>query len=320
MAVYKSKKRLPPLNTIAAFEASARLMSFTKAAEELHLSQGAVSRQIQVLEERIGVPLFNRRHREIDLTKAGVIFQQAIAQSLMSIRRAVALIENLESSSVTIAASVAMSSFWLMPALIGFRELHPDIEIRVLASDQPLDPRREAVDLAIRYGDGHWPGLIKTKLFDEEIFPVCSPEYLESRPISCPDDLLDEVLIDVEAGLSVCSTWDDWFALAGVAPQPHRSSIRVNNFDLAYRAACAGKGVALAWSYGVTELLRDGALVRPLDASVHTHLSEYIVTAEQYELSNAAQCVLDTLVEFAEHTIPTHQTRTHTFYGGKGLV
>lgn len=298
----KPKKRLPPLNTIAAFEASARLMSFTKAAEELHLSQGAVSRQIQVLEERIGVPLFNRRHREIDLTRAGVIFQQAIAQSLMSIRRAVTLIENLESSSVTVAASVAMSSFWLMPALIGFRELHPDIEIRVLASDQTLDPRREAIDLAIHYGDGHWPGLVKYKLFEEEIFPVCSPKYLETRDITCAADLLDEVLIDVEAGLSVCSTWDEWFALAGVTPEPHRTSIRVNNFDLAYRAACAGRGVALAWSYGASEMLRDGELVRPLDISVRTRLAEYIVTAEQYPLSEAAQCVLDALLEFAAHT------------------
>lgn len=197
-------------------------MRFTKAAEELHLSQGAVSRQIQILEERIGVSLFNRRHREIDLTRAGVIFHQAIAQSLVSIRRAVSLIENLQSSSVTVAASVAMSSFWLMSALIGFRKIHPDIEIRILASDQVLDPRRDAVDFAIRYGDGHWLGLVNYKLFDEEIFPVCNPKYLETREISCAEDPLGEVLIDVEAGLSVCGTWDDWFALAGVAPQPHR--------------------------------------------------------------------------------------------------
>ncbi|PRX20172.1 DNA-binding transcriptional LysR family regulator [Paraburkholderia sp. BL18I3N2] len=298
----KPRKRLPPLNAVGAFEASARLLSFTRAAEELNLSQGAVSRQIQVLEERIGVPLFNRRHREIELTKAGMVFQQAIAQSLMSIRRAVAIIENLESTSVTIAASVAMSSFWLMPAIIRFRERHPEIDIRVLASDQPVDPRREAVDLAIHYGDGHWPGLAKYKLFDEEIFPVCSPSYLEQHSIQSACDLQNEVLIDVEAGLSICNCWDDWFELAGVEPRDHHSSIRVSNFDLAYRAACAGKGVALAWSYGCTEMIEDGRLVRPLAISVRTRLSEYIVTADNYELSHAAKEVLDTLMDYAAGT------------------
>jgi LysR family glycine cleavage system transcriptional activator len=297
-----AKKRLPPLNTIAAFEASARLRSFTLAAKELNLSQGAVSRQIQVLEERLGVDLFIRRHKEIELTKAGVIFQQAIAQSLMSIRRAVSVIENLEKTGVTIAASVAMSSFWLMPLLIDFRDQHPDIDIRILASDQSVDPRREAIDLAIHYGDGHWPGLVKHKLFDEEIFPVCSPDYLKGRTLTSAADLLDEVLIDVETGLSVCSTWEKWLDLAGVECGQPSSSIRVTNFDLAYRAASAGKGIALAWSYGANDFLREGRLIRPISQTVRTHLSEYIVTAENYPLTLAAKYVLDALLAYANNT------------------
>jgi LysR family glycine cleavage system transcriptional activator len=224
---------------------------------------------------------------------------QAIAQRLMSIRRAVEVIENLESTSVTIATSIAMSSFWLMPAIIRFRERHPEIDIRMLASDQPLDPRREAIDLAIHYGDGHWPGLVKYKLFNEEIFPVCSPSYLEQHPIDSAADLPNEVFIDVEAGISVCNCWNERFELAGVEPRDHRSSIHISNFDFAYRATCAGKGVALASTYGCTEMIEDGRLVKPLDVSAHTQLSEYIVTAEKYELSHAEKAVLETLTEYA---------------------
>lgn len=277
-------------------------MSFTRAAEELNLSQGAVSRQIQILEERIGVPLFFRRHREISLTRAGLVFQQAISQSLISIRRAIAVIENLESASVTVAASVAMSSFWLMPALIRFRERHPQIDIRILASDQPLDPRREAIDLAILYGDGNWPGVVSHKLFEEEVFPVCSPSYLKDRKIESASDLVNEVLIDVEAGVSICSTWNDWFNLAGVQTHSHQSSIRVSNFDLAYRAACASKGIALTCAYGCAEMIEDGRLVRLLDVSVRTRLSEYIVAAGNNELSGAARAVREMLIEYASDT------------------
>ncbi|WP_421028866.1 LysR substrate-binding domain-containing protein [Paraburkholderia sp. A1RO-5L] len=297
------RKRLPPLNTISAFEASARLMSFTKAAEELHLSQGAVSRQIQVLEDRMGVPLFTRRHKEIQLTRAGLIFQQAIAQSLNSIRRAVTMIEALDTSTVTIAATNAMANFWLMPAIFEFRSQHPNIDIRVLASNSPIDPWHEPIDLAIRYGDGHWPNLTKVKLFEEEIFPVCAPSYQRNHGIKTVQDLIECELIEYDSDSAESNSWDTWLESAGFQPGAVRKSLTLSHYDLVYRAACSGKGVALAWAYGVPQEDRGALLVRPLDVSVKTGLSEYIIYADNEELSAPAKVFLDWLIDFANQSV-----------------
>ncbi|WP_301836640.1 LysR substrate-binding domain-containing protein [Burkholderia cenocepacia] len=299
------RKRLPPLNTISAFEASARLMSFTKAAEELHLSQGAVSRQIQVLEERMGVPLFTRRHKEIQLTRAGLIFQQAIAQSLNTIRRAVTMIEALDTSTVTIAASNAMANFWLMPAIFEFSTQHPNIDIRVLASNSLVDPWHEPVDLAIRYGDGHWPNLAKVKLFEEEIFPVCTPAYQKAHEIKSVQDLMECELIEYASDSADSNSWDTWLEHAGVQHGAARKHLTLSNYDLVYRAACSGKGVALAWAYGVPEEDRGALLVRPLDVSVKTGLCEYIVYADTEELSAPARIFLSWLTDFANQSLWT---------------
>lgn len=299
-AVAASKKRLPPLNTIAAFEASARHMSFTRAGDELHLSQGAVSRQIQLLETRMGVALFNRRHKEIQLTKAGTIFQQAIAESLQSIRRAVAVIETLDEQSVTISASVGMSSFWLMPAILAFTNEHPDINIRVLASDQLIDPSREPIDLTIRYGDVRFPGMKAVKLFDEEIFPVCSEAYQQSHSIRTPDDLAQQTLIEYDEGISAFASWDQWFKLAKIDHLLLHPCLTLTSYDLVYKATCAGRGVGLAWSFVIPEEARNTLLVRPLDISVRTGLAEYIVFSEETPLTPSAQIVLDWLIERAK--------------------
>ncbi|TDN62293.1 LysR substrate-binding domain-containing protein [Paraburkholderia sp. BL10I2N1] len=297
------RKRLPPLNTISAFEASARLMSFTKAAEELHLSQGAVSRQIQVLEERMGVPLFTRRHKEIQLPRAGLIFQQAIAQSLNTIRRAVTMIEALDTSTVTIAASNAMANFWLMPAIFEFRSQYPNIDIRVLASNTPVDPWHEPIDLAIRYGDGHWPNLTKVKLFEEEIFPVCSPSYQSNHKIEKVQDLMECELIEYDSDSAESNSWDAWLESAGFQPGAVRKILTLSNYDLVYRAACSGKGVALAWAYGVPQEDREALLVRPLAVSIKTGLCEYIVYADNEELSSPAKVFLDWLIDFANQSV-----------------
>ncbi len=294
-----SRRRLPPLNTVAAFEASARHLSFTRAAEELHLSQGAISRQIQVLEERLGVPLFSRRHKEIQLTKAGGIFQNAIAESLNSIRRAVSTIEMLDVQTVTIAASVGMSSFWLMPAMLAFSDQHPDINIRVHASDHLIDPTREPVDLMIKYGDARFPGMTSVKLFDEEVFPICSIGYREAHEISCPEDLIRQTLIEYDDGLSAFGSWENWLKLAKVGYSVIHPSMNLSNYDLVYRAICAGKGVGLTWSYVIAEEVRDTLLVRPLDISVKTGLAEHIAFSEDTPLSPSATIVLEWLIEHA---------------------
>lgn len=295
-----SRKRLPPLNTIAAFEASARLMSFTAAAEELSLSQGAVSRQIQRLEERIGTSLFERRHKKIELTRAGEIFYRAICQSLVSIRHAVQDIERLNSSQVSISASLAMSSFWVMPAILKFKQLAPQINISILANDHVLDPSREAVDLAILYGDGEWPNLKVHKLFDEVIFPVCSPQYAAEQCIESIKDLSRCTLIEVVTVDSVCGSWEEWFSQAGLPGTFSQvPTLKVSNHDLAYRAAEAGQGVTLAWNYGPQEILRNRRLVRPLEHYVATGMAEYLVSACYSEARPTVEQVWDLLVAFS---------------------
>lgn len=298
-----SNKRLPPLNTIAAFEASARHMSFTRAAKELCLSQGAISRQIQILEQRLGVPLFVRRHKEIQLTRPGVIFQQAITESLGTIRRAVAIIETLDDRSVSISASVAMSSFWLMPAILTFTDEHPDIKIRVVASDELIDPSREHIDLTIRYGDVQIAGMETHKLFDEEIFPVCSPAYRDAHPVSCPEDLTRQTLIEYDDGISSFTSWDNWLKLARIRHPVLHPFLRLSNYDLVYRAMCGGKGIGLSPAYSIPAEARDTLLVRALDMSIKTGLAEHIVYPDSASLSPSASFVLDWLLDHARCSI-----------------
>lgn len=297
------RKRLPPLNTLAAFEASARHLSFTRAADELHLSQGAVSRQIQVLEERMGVTLFSRRHKEIKLTKAGVIFHNAIAESLGSIRRAVSMIETLDDRAVTISASAGMSSFWLMPAILAFSDQHPDIHIRVHASDRLPDPTLESIDLSIRYGDAHFPGMKAVKLFDEEIFPVCSTAYQQTHRISGLNDLAHHSLIEYDEGISAFGSWENWLKLAKVNHAQLHPSMSLSSYDLVYRAICAGKGIGLTWNYIIWPEVRDTLIVRPIDISVKTGLAEYIVFPDDSQLSPTASIFLEWLIEHARESI-----------------
>jgi len=300
MLVSSSRKRLPPLNTIAAFEASARLMSFTSAAAELSLSQGAVSRQIQRLEERIGTTLFERRHKKIELTKAGTIFYDAICESLVSIRRAVVDIERLNSTHITISASLAMSSFWIMPAILKFKNIAPDINISIVANDQALDPARDAVDLAILYGDGRWPDLNAYKLFEEKICPVCSEDYAREQKIKSLDDLANCTLIEVVSENTSGGSWDEWFSQLGhPGKHSHSQPLQVSNYDLAYRAAEAGQGITLARNYGLQEILKSTHLIRPIDAHVETGMGEYLVTGLNVDPESALFWVRELLIEYS---------------------
>lgn len=296
-----SRKRLPPLNTIAAFEASARLMSFTAAATELNLTQGAVSRQIQRLEERLDAPLFDRKHKKIVLTNAGEIFYHAICESLVSIKRAVIEIERLNNTQVTIAASLAMSSFWVMPALLKLKNELPEINVSILASDSVADPLSGFVDLAIRYGDGNWPGLRATKLFDEKIFPVCSKAYELNNRIDSIEKILQCRLIEVMSENSICGSWEEWLSRFGYPNRIDKSQLLlVSNFDLAYRAAEAGEGIALAWNYGPQEMLKSQRLVRPIGEFVATGLAEYLVERLAPRNDHTVERIRKILISFSE--------------------
>jgi len=289
------EKRLPPLNAMKAFEAAARCLSFTRAAEELRLSQSAVSRQIQGLERQLGAALFERRHKEIALTRAGVIFYDTVKTCLANIRQSVQDIRNLSSSTVTIAATTGMAGFWLTPAILKFRQQHPDVNIQVLATDDAVDPRRELIDFSIRYGDGDFPGFTAIKLFDEEIFPVCSKGYLEKRGIRRVSDLSREILIDFNPSTSPWGTWADWLSRAHIGHPKLNIGLQLSTYDLVFRAMCSGAGLALCWAYTIPEEMRETLLVRPMNVTVTTGMSEYIVYPSGKRKGSAAAAVLEWL-------------------------
>jgi len=254
---------LPPLQTLPAFESAARLASFTRAAGELNLTQGAVSRQIRNLEQRLGVALFVRGDRGVGLTPSGAHYHAAVREALDRIARATADISVSEDSApITVGTTSAIASLWLMPRLTGFRRSEPTLDIRVLASDRDFERASEEVDLVIEYDRKPRAGEGVTRLLEESVFPVCSPEYLRGRepPAGLPD-LLDETLLVLDDDHPDWLGWEEWLRAVGVEDRPRRRPVRMNSYPLLLQAAVAGQGVALGWRHLVDDFLAAGSLV-----------------------------------------------------------
>jgi len=254
---------LPPLQTLRAFESAARLASFTRAAHELNLTQGAISRQIRNLEQRLGVALFVRGDRGVHLTPSGVHYRTAIREALDRIARATATVSvSEEAAPITVGTTSAIASLWLMPRLTGFRRAEPTLDIRVLASDRDFERASDEVDLVIEYDRAARTGDGVTRLFDESVFPVCSPEYLRGRPPPAGlDDLLDETLLVLDDDHPDWLGWEEWLRAVGVEHRPRRRSVRMNSYPLLLQAAVAGQGIALGWRHLVDDFLATGSLV-----------------------------------------------------------
>ena len=254
---------LPPLQNLRAFEAAARLESFTAAAGELCLTQGAVSRQIRTLEERLRVPLFDRGDRGVRLTLAGRRYYDVVADALGAVARATAdLVREEDDTTVTVGTTSAIASLWLMPRLTGFRRRSPDLDIRVLASDRDFERNSDEVDLVIEYARDPQDGAGVWRLFDEEIFPVCSPDYLSGR--AAPDrveQLPLETLLVLDDDHPDWMGWNEWLRSAGVEAGALRHPIRINSYPTLLQAAAAGEGIALGWRHLVDEFLAAGTLV-----------------------------------------------------------
>ncbi|WP_342667056.1 LysR substrate-binding domain-containing protein [Leisingera methylohalidivorans] len=274
------KYQLPALSQLHTFEAVSRRMSFTAAADELCLTQSAVSRQIKSLEEDLRRPLFRRRHRAIELTRDGQLLFEAVTRGLDEIAQCVNRLRTEgEAPQITVAASVAFSYYWLMPRLERFAERCPDVDLRVLATDQKVDPSKGDADVAVLYGDGNWQGVELRRLFGERVYPVCSPGYLHSHPeLRRPSDLLDQTLLHLDGGGTIWGAvdWKVWLAQQGVTGQPVRRGIRLNSYPMVLQGAEAGRGVALGWSYITEAMLAGGQLVCPFESPLETRFSYYI--------------------------------------------
>jgi LysR family glycine cleavage system transcriptional activator len=271
-------RRLPPLNALRAFEAAARHLSFTRAADELHVTQTAISHQIKGLEERLGVRLFRRLPRGLLLTEEAQRYLPPVRDAFDRIAAATAqLAAGSSSGTLTVSVLPSFAAKWLVPRLGRFRATHPDLDLRISASSQLVDFARDDVDVAIRIGRGRYPGLRVDRLFGESMVPVCAPELLTgAHPLRRPEDLRHHVLLhdDDHTG------WQLWLELAGVeGVDPRRGPIFTDS-AMVVQAAAEGQGVALARSVLAAGDLAAGRLVQPFEVSVPQDLAYYLVSPE----------------------------------------
>lgn len=298
-----AKYHLPALELFHTFEAVARHRSFTLAAGELCLTQSAVSRQIKTLEEALSLRLFRRLHRAIELTAEGQRLFESVTRGLDDVSACLAALgAAAKAPQITVSASVAFAWFWLMPRLERFGALQPEIDLRVLAADQPVPPGTGEVDVAILFGAGKWEGLESQLLFGEKVYPVCSPAYLRDHPeLRQPADLLDQTLLHLEYPRAAAGEvdWRQWLLRQGVNGQPVRRAIRLNSYPMVLQAAEAGRGVALGWSYVTDPILAEGRLVCPVDKVLETTDGYYLCTSKQKPRSPAVEVFLGWIKEEA---------------------
>jgi DNA-binding transcriptional LysR family regulator len=277
-------RRLPSLDLLKGFEAAARHLNFTHAADELYLTQSAVSRQIQTLEESLGVRLFVRQRRGLSLTAEGVRLRDTVQSALGQVREVVeSFAPRNAPRGITVTTTMAFSSLWMIPRLGRFQQLHPDVDVRIAANDRLLDLDREHIDVSVRYAPDASPPPEGLWLFREELVPICSPGLLErtGKPLERPEDLRHHVLLRIEdpANPALWLSWNSWFDTAGVRRVKPAGSIAFNYFDQLMRAALAGHGVALGRVPLIQEFLDEGSVIAPFGARVASQRSYWLIIA-----------------------------------------
>ncbi len=274
--------RLPSLNSFRVFEAAARQLSFTRAAEELFVSQAAVSQQIRQLEEQLGYPLFRRLNRRLLLTDEGQRLLPYTSDALSTLREGINEVSRQQQQQpLNISVIPSFAYRWLVPRLMRYATLQPQQEVRLSASITLVDFNNSDADMAIRFGAGDYPGLRSEFLMADEAFPVCCPSVLqEGGGVQQPQDLLNYRLIhDMGPG---DLNWEHWFELAGASYQPTHKSYTIGDSSLALEAVSAGQGIALARASLVEQDLANGRLVRPFpdSLSMKSDYSYYLVMPE----------------------------------------
>jgi LysR family glycine cleavage system transcriptional activator len=274
---------LPPLSALRAFEAAARLKSFSKAAGELNVTPAAISHQIHALEADLGVKLFDRRSRSTELTASARLLLPGLSDAFAGIQGAVRRLRaHNDTGTLTITASPSIAAKWLVLRLHRFQAQYPEIDVRISTSDEIVDLTRGDFDLAIRYGTGRYPGLDVELLLRNEVFPACSPALLATGPpLKTPEDLRHHALIHDQAvdRDPLAPTWAMWLKAAGVAGAPAAAGLTFSVGYMALDAAIAGHGVVLAYSTIAAADLAAGRLVRLFSLALPDLFAYYIVSA-----------------------------------------
>jgi LysR family glycine cleavage system transcriptional activator len=247
-----------PLTALRAFEATARHLSFTKAADELSVTQGAVSQQVSLLEKRVGAPLFVRNGHRISLTRDGEVLLGATTEAFDGLDIAIQSMARRPGPNVLKIKLFPTSAIrWVVPRLSSFHAEHPRLDVQITTSLKVVDFRTEDVDVSLRYGAGNWPGIQSDHLFSEVLAPVCSPGFRKAHKLTKVSDLARlPVLHSLQRG----NDWPMWLNAAGHGSMRLLSNLRFGNSSLAYQAALDGAGVALAVIPWITDYLREGKL------------------------------------------------------------
>jgi len=299
-------ERLPPLNSLRAFEAAARHLSFSRAAEELFVTPAAISHQIKGLEDFLGVTLFRRMPRAVMLTDDAQMILPLISEGFDKLAQAVTLLKQSESSGVlTVSSAPTFAQKWLLEHLDDFSEAYPDINVRLDARLDTVDFDRDGVDVAIRLGAGKYPGMRVDQLFDEQVVPVCHPRFLEGpHALKRPEDLKHHTLLHVDWGNinAPFPDWQMWLASVGVDDVDYTRGPVFTVEGMAIDAAARGSGVALGSTYAVREELKRGALVVPFDRRLTSEISYWVVAPERTADQPKVKAFRDWLLRHARET------------------
>ena len=290
-------RRLPPLNALVVFEAAARHLSFTRASEELHVTQAAVSHQIKSIEDYLGITLFQRlgRGQGLILTDAGRKYLPGISAALELIRSNTDALSKVRRKRIlNITTLDSFGSLWLLPRLGRFMREHDDADVRITAADLEADAlSRGLADVEIRYGIGNWPDVEATCFLTESVFPVCSPEFLRgSHPLTEPADLKHHTLLhDV-----MTTGWHDWLTAAGITDIDPERGPGFNHSNLVIQAAQMGDGIALGRGALVVDALLKGTLVKPFSLVLPSLFAYFVVTAKRANVDPVVNAFRDWMV------------------------
>lgn len=293
-------RRLYPLNALRAFEASARHLSFVKAAEELSVTPAALSHQVKKLEEYLGLQLFQRRQRGLLLTESGLLLASELREVFLRLDTAMERVVDSDSlGTLMLSVAPTFAVMWLIPRLHKFTSRHPDIELRISTSLDLVDFQRDDCDAAIRFGDGQWFGLESIELVEESVTPMCSPRLLEGPDaLKVPNDLSKHELLhnhsmdyDPDA-----PTWKSWLDAAGALGVDASRGTHFGLPDHGLQACMDGEGVVLGWRFMSRKRIAEGRVVEPFDLSLSLGSSFYLVYPESHSHRANISAVRDWLL------------------------
>ncbi len=293
-------RSLPPLNALRAFEAAARHLSFTRAAEELNVTQAAISHQVKGLEDRLGVALFRRFNRALMLTDEGQRLLPAVRDGFDQIAAAVRAVKDQgPARALTVSVLPSFAAKWLVPRIGRFQERNPDIDLRVLATERLTDLLREGVDVAVRFGAGRWPGVRADFIRGEAVAPVCAPALRPS--LNAPADLAHATLLHELMEPLAFPSWATWLEAAGVDGVDVSRGLRFSHSHILLQAAMDGRGVALAQLVLAADDIAAGRLVEAFDLRLPTGYGYYVVyprsAAQKPKVQAFRDWILDEMAE-----------------------